>query len=88
MKSSPQIFTTGTIYHGLKRWVKIGSTDHFATFALLRWSEDCINEQGVMYLTDETQRVKLNKYGLYYKKPFGEFRKVSDVITVKGETKP
>jgi hypothetical protein len=82
--NEPTTFITGSVFGAsVKRWAKIGSTKHFATFCRLQWSEDLINELGVMYLTKDTERVKLNKNGKYYKQPFGEFTPATEKIIVK-----
>lgn len=80
-------FKTGNNFRGtVKRWAKIGSTKHFATFCLLEWSKDVLNEAGIMYLTDKTERVKIAKNGQFIKKGIGEFQiEESQVITVKSK---
>ncbi len=77
-------YTTGNIYVGLRRWAKITATPHFATFCLLKWAEDCVKERGVMYMATEIVRVKCNKHGVFFKKPFGVFAESSDEIEVRG----
>lgn len=89
MTDAPTTFCTGNTLGGsFKRWAKIGSTKHYGIFCMLRWSEDITNEQGVMYMTEKTERVKLNKHGVYAKNPFGVFRTVNDKITIKAMSTP
>lgn len=76
------VYATGSLYGGgTKYWVLDKMTVHFLTFRKLRWSEDFVNEKGVMYKTDEALRVKVGK--IPYKNGVGAFREYDQPVTVK-----
>lgn len=70
-----EVYTSG-IGYDKRYWIAAKRTTHFITFQRLRWSEDLMNERGVMYPTDETVRVKDARH--LWRRGYGIFSKHDD----------
>jgi hypothetical protein len=71
------IYNTGNSVRGTKKyWLVAKRTTTFTTFILLRWSDDLINEKGVMKTTGTS--IRLKNRNPFQSMDYGELTLVND----------
>lgn len=68
---------------GIKYWLYERETEYFAFLRKLKWSENLSDEEGVMYRSQESVRVKRRRDGGLWKDGLGWITECKSHIVVK-----